>query len=98
VRTISVILALLIFVTGICLGQELPATSPSPERALNPNLPTIFVVGDSTANNHANGGLGWGDPFIQFFDANQVNVINRARGGRSSRTFITEGLWENVVS
>ena len=97
-RTISVILALLIFVTGIFLGQELPATSSSPERAVNPNLPTIFVVGDSTANNHANGGLGWGDPFIQFFDANQVNVINRARGGRSSRTFITEGLWDNVVS
>jgi len=25
-------------------------------------------------------------------------VLNRARGGRSSRTFITEGLWDKVLS
>jgi len=28
----------------------------------------------------------------------KVNVLNRARAGRSSRTFITEGLWDNVLS
>jgi lysophospholipase L1-like esterase len=61
-------------------------------------LPTIFVVGDSTANNHANGGLGWGDPFINYFDAGKANVLNRARAGRSSRTFITEGLWDKVLN
>jgi lysophospholipase L1-like esterase len=60
-------------------------------------LPTVFVVGDSTANNHANGGLGWGDPFINYFDPSKVNVLNRARGGRSSRTFISEGLWDKVL-
>ncbi|HET6977155.1 MAG TPA: rhamnogalacturonan acetylesterase [Pyrinomonadaceae bacterium] len=60
--------------------------------------PTIFVVGDSTANNNANGGQGWGDPFINLFDLSKVNVLNRARAGRSSRTFITQGLWENVLS
>ena len=97
-RTIIVILALLIFAAGICLGQELSATSPSPERAVNPSLPTIFVVGDSTAKNNANGGLGWADPFINYFDARTVNVLNRARGGRSSRTYITEGLWDKVMS
>ena len=64
----------------------------------NPKLVTIFVVGDSTANNHADGGLGWGDPFITYFDPAKVNVLNRARAGRSSRTFITEGLWDNVLS
>ena len=79
-------------------AQTSPAAQTPAEPQINPNLPTIFVVGDSTANNHANGGLGWGDPFIQFFDANQVNVVNRARGGRSSRTFITEGLWDKVLS
>ena len=68
------------------------------ERAVDPNLPTIFVVGDSTANNNANGARGWGDPFISYFDATKVNVLNRARGGRSSRTFTTEGLWEKVLS
>jgi len=71
--------------------------SSTPQTQINPKLPTIFVVGDSTANNHANGGLGWGDPFINYFDATKVNVLNRARGGRSSRTFITEGLWDKVL-
>lgn len=64
----------------------------------NPKLPTIFVVGDSTANNHANGGLGWGDPFIFCFDTTKVNVLNRAQAGRSSRTFITQGWWDQVLS
>jgi len=67
-------------------------------QSINPKLPTIFVVGDSTANNNANGGLGWGDPFIDLFDTTKVNVLNRARAGRSSRTFITQGLWDNVLS
>lgn len=72
--------------------------SPAQPAPINPKLPTIFVVGDSTANNHANGGLGWGDPFIDYFDAAKANVVNRARGGRSSRTYVTEGLWDKVLS
>ena len=72
--------------------------TPAEQMPANPKLPTIFVVGDSTANNHANGGLGWGDPFIGHFDLASVNVLNRARAGRSSRTFITEGLWDKVLS
>lgn len=69
-----------------------------PKPTIDPRLPTIFVVGDSTANNYANGGLGWGDPFITYFDAAKINVLNRARAGRSSRTFITEGFWDKVLS
>jgi lysophospholipase L1-like esterase len=71
--------------------------SHSPQTAINPKLPTVFVVGDSTANNHANGGLGWGDPFINYFDPAKVNMLNRARGGRSSRTYVAEGLWDKVL-
>jgi len=66
--------------------------------APNPQLPTLFVIGDSTANNNANGGLGWADPFVSYFDTAKINVVNRARGGRSSRTFVTEGLWTNVLN
>lgn len=85
-------------IEGVVQAQDQNSQATTTEqRAINPKLPTIFVVGDSTANNHANGGLGWGDPFIAFFDANKVNVLNRARGGRSSRTFITEGLWDKVL-
>jgi len=99
-----VTLRVLIVIAATCLvalaqtqnGDQ--QNSPSQQTAINPKLPTVFVVGDSTANNHANGGLGWGDPFINYFDPSKVNVLNRARGGRSSRTFITEGLWDKVLS
>jgi lysophospholipase L1-like esterase len=35
-------------------------------------------------------------PFEDFFDST-VTIMNRARGGRSTRTFISEGRWKNVV-
>jgi lysophospholipase L1-like esterase len=73
-----------------------PAGASGPQ--LNPDLPTLWVVGDSTANNNANGGLGWGAPFIKLFDSSKVNVVNRARGGRSSRSFQAEGLWDAVLA
>jgi len=94
-----VILALLSI--ALCAPSSRAQTTPTPQapaEQINPKLPTIFVVGDSTANNHANGGLGWGDPFITYFDLSKTNVLNRARGGRSSRTFISEGLWDKVLS
>jgi rhamnogalacturonan acetylesterase len=98
-KRVAIITATLIFLTSISLMAIGQNTPPSPAaNQVNPNLPTIFVVGDSTANNHANGGLGWGDPFIDYFDKARANVLNRARGGRSSRTFITEGLWDKVLS
>ena len=73
-----------------------PATAPQ-AHAPDPQLPTLFVVGDSTANNSAAGQRGWGDPFADFFDRKKINVLNRARAGRSSRTFLTEGLWDRVL-
>ncbi len=60
--------------------------------------PTIFLIGDSTVNTRTAGQLGWGDPISAFFDQTKVSVENRARGGRSSRTFLTEGLWDQIVS
>lgn len=81
----------------VTLAQS-PNAALQTQQTFNPKLPTIFVVGDSTANNHANGALGWGDPFVAYFDLAKVNVLNRARAGRSSRTFVTEGLWDKVLS
>jgi rhamnogalacturonan acetylesterase len=63
---------------------------------LNPALPTIFIVGDSTARNQAD--LGWGDHFAHYFDTARVNIANRARAGRSSRTYINEGAWDKVLA
>ncbi|HKX26444.1 MAG TPA: rhamnogalacturonan acetylesterase [Blastocatellia bacterium] len=59
--------------------------------------PTLFIIGDSTVNNHNPGLLGWGDPIAAYFDAAKLRVENRARGGRSSRTYLTEGLWNQVL-
>jgi rhamnogalacturonan acetylesterase len=67
----------------------------------NPALPTLWLVGDSTVRNGhgdgANGQWGWGESLIDFFDPAKINVVNRAIGGRSSRTYITEGHWQEVL-
>jgi lysophospholipase L1-like esterase len=57
----------------------------------NPSLPTIFIVGDSTS-------VGWGPYFENFFDKDKVNIVLAGAAGRSSRTYITEGIWDRVRS
>jgi lysophospholipase L1-like esterase len=59
-------------------------------------VPTVWVIGDSTASNVNH--RGWADPFADYFDQARLHTVNRARAGRSSRTFVTEGLWEKVRS
>ena len=41
---------------------------------------------------------GWGSQIGNYFDASKITVLNRAIGGRSSRTFLTEGRWTNVLN
>ncbi len=66
---------------------------------LNPALPTLFIAGDSTAAASSNPDQqGWAEPFATYFDLSKINIANRARGGRSSRTFITEGHWEQLLT
>ena len=60
--------------------------------------PTLFIIGDSTVKNSTKGQQGWGDPLAELFDPTKIKVVNRARGGRSSRTFQTEGLWDQVLA
>jgi polygalacturonase/lysophospholipase L1-like esterase len=65
-------------------------------------LPTLFLIGDSTVRNGdatgSNGQWGWGEPLVRHFDPAKITVINRAIGGRSSRTFLTEGRWDQVLT
>jgi len=67
-----------------------------------PRRTTLFLIGDSTVKNgqgRGDGGLyGWGQVLEQHFDASKIRVANCARGGRSSRTFLTEGLWAEVLA
>jgi len=76
-----------------------PASTRASAPALNPSRPSVFIAGNSTAARGAGERQqGWGVPFAAYFDSTKVNVVNRARGGRSSRTFITEGLWDQLVA
>jgi rhamnogalacturonan acetylesterase len=69
----------------------------TPDKVLNPKLPTLYIVGDSTLRSDAPM-RGWGQELGQFFDPNKINVVNRAIGGRSSRTFQNEGRWDKIMS
>lgn len=60
--------------------------------------PTLLIIGDSTVRNGTKGQQGWGDLLAAHFDSARINVVNRAIGGRSSRTFQTEGRWDRVLA
>lgn len=97
-------LLLLLCAFAVCLptlAQQAPPPTPPQanlphDRPLNPALPTVFIVGDSTARNSAD--LGWGDHFAQFFDTSRINVANRAIAGRSARSYIDEGHWTTTLA
>ncbi len=66
---------------------------------LPPKKTKIWLVGDSTMSNKevkAYPETGWGMPFAYFFDSS-IEVDNRAKNGRSTKSFIAEGLWARVV-
>jgi lysophospholipase L1-like esterase len=78
--------------------HHLQANLPVPA---NPNLPSLILVGDSTVRNGkgdgAQGQWGWGEPLVTFFDTAKINVVNRAIGGRSSKSYISEGEWDETL-
>lgn len=57
----------------------------------------VFIIGDSTVANGDGKIVGWGKELPTFFDSTRVNIYNKARGGRSSRSFLYEGLWDEVL-
>jgi lysophospholipase L1-like esterase len=89
----------------VSVGAQAPAVAPPApvtppqvntpvDAPLDPKLPTLFIVGDSTARNGAD--LGWGDHLAHYFDTAKINVANRSRAGRSSRSYMVEGLWDKT--
>lgn len=73
-----------------------PQTNLPKDTPLNQQLPTLFIVGDSTVRNGAD--LGWGDHLAHYFDTTKINIANRAIAGRSSRTYINEGHWTQTLA
>jgi rhamnogalacturonan acetylesterase len=64
--------------------------------------PVLYIIGDSTVKNGSGMGAdklwGWGSFLADYFDTTKITVENHAIGGRSSRTFITDGRWDKILS
>ena len=59
----------------------------------------IFIAGDSTASikeTKAYPETGWGMPFVYFWDST-VTVVNKAKNGRSTKSFRNEKLWQQIL-
>jgi rhamnogalacturonan acetylesterase len=69
---------------------------------LKKGKPVFYIIGDSTVKNGDGTGKGslwgWGNFIADYFDTTKISVQNHAIGGRSSRTFITEGRWDKVLA
>lgn len=62
--------------------------------------PRIVIASDSTAANYGADRypqMGWGMVLKCSLDPT-IEVVNLARGGRSTKTFIEEGLWDQLVA
>jgi lysophospholipase L1-like esterase len=98
--------------TLLLCGAPMAVAQPSPEPStrprmsateppVNPALPTLWIIGDSTVKNGQdtgnNGQWGWGNPIHALFDQSKINVQNWALGGTSSRTFQVGRQWSHVI-
>jgi len=72
-----------------------PASGPASGAAA---LPTLFIAGDSTSASNSPTAMGWGIHFQDYFDPAKLKVVNGGKSGLSSRTFITGGSWEAIIS
>lgn len=64
--------------------------------------PVFYIIGDSTVRNGdgspRNLLMGWGNFIPDHLDTTKISVQNAAIGGRSSRTFLTEGRWGRIMA
>ena len=84
---------------GLCVSVFLAAWAL--QAAAATSVPTLFIAGDSTASSYQDKPdrqQGWGAVLQPLFNEKKLRVVNAARGGRSSRTFVTEGHWEKMLA
>ena len=98
-------MSLAALVAALALAQTAPG-APSPDLTAVPPPPPmaapvarILIASDSTAANYGASAypqMGWGMVLKCSLDP-RVEVVNLARGGRSTKTFIEEGLWAGLL-
>ncbi|TCM91046.1 fibronectin type 3 domain-containing protein [Paenibacillus sp. BK033] len=62
-------------------------------------IPTVYIAGDSTVQTYDpywEPQAGWGQMLPRFFN-NDVAIVNKAIGGRSTKNFITEGRLDEIL-
>ena len=84
------------------LSQLIAITFISISFTFMKHKPVLYIIGDSTVKNGdgtgKNGQVGWGSVVDVYFDTTKISVQNHAIGGRSSRTFISDGRWDKILA
>ena len=79
------------------MGVQLPVVQVTREKG----KPVVFITGDSTVKNKdsdKDGMWGWGSQAYTVFDQDKVTCVNVAKAGRSTRSYVREGRWEQVYN
>ncbi len=65
----------------------------------NNDVIKICLVGDSTVKSYGSDNTigGWGEYLQYYFDSDHVKIINKAEGGRSTRSFLNQGRLKDAV-
>ena len=81
---------------NMLMGVELPVVDVKREKG----KPVVFITGDSTVKNEDkdDGMWGWGAVANTIFDEKKITIANCAKAGRSTRTYLNEGRWDQVYN
>lgn len=85
-------LAIAFALCGIAAGADEPVAKSADTTAKTAPKVHIVLAGDSTVTDDA----GWGKGFAKCL-TDDVKLTNLSRGGRSSKSFIAEGLWKKCL-
>ncbi|MCE5186952.1 MAG: pectate lyase [Planctomycetaceae bacterium] len=66
---------------------------------VSPGAKVLMIIGDSTVCEYPESDrrAGWGQ-FIQGYFTDDVKVLNHAKSGRSTKTFLNQGLWTKALA
>lgn len=82
-----------------CLAMLVAAVAPVEAGESRSEIPTLYVIGDSTAAAYPAERApltGWAQVLHEHFDPERLRVDDRARSGRSSKSFYEEGAWTPI--